>query len=317
MHPRNSVGFIFAVIASVFVSGHSAVADSITLTSCADTTLLEVVPDNNDGGMPFFNCGTTQNGTRNRGLVKFDIAGNLPLNCKITWAYLVLNVTHHSSAGLDIPYFELHRLLRDWGEGTNTFDPNGSVGQGAPATLGEATWNDRFALTSNHWASPGGAAGIDYVTNITASQIIFTENQSPYYFSNNISDAPLLVADVQTWLDRPATNFGWMILCNDESVDFTARRIASREGDPFLAPQLYIEYLPPPKIDNVVQTNQQLNLYFTARAGTNYSVEFRIDLAPSNTWFTLTNFSPFPAPTNLIISDIITGTRRFYRLRMY
>jgi hypothetical protein len=289
-------------------------ADSISLISVADTTLIELNPDNNNGGMTFFNCGTTQNYTRNRGLLKFNVAGSIPGHSQITSAYLTLSVIHSSSGGLAIPYFDLHRVLKDWGEGTNTYSTSTGLGQGTPATVGEATWNDRFALTTNHWNAPGGAAAMDYSPVITASQIIYTEVESPYFFSNSPPDAPQLVGDVQSWLDHPETNFGWILICDDESVAFTAHRISSREGDPFMAPTLVIEYTPPPRIDGVDQTGNEFNLHFTAQAGRSYTVEFTDALSLTNAWQTLTNIPPPSADTNLVVSDVITNRQRFYRL---
>lgn len=289
-------------------------ADSTNLISVADTTLIELNPSNNNGGMTFFNCGTTQNYTRNRGLLKFDVAGSIPHNSQITSAYLVLSVIHSSSGGLAIPYFDLHRVLRDWGEGTNTYSTLTGMGQGTPATAGEATWDYRFALTTNSWGTPGGAASVDYSPVITASQIIYTEAQSPYFFSNSPPDAPQLASDVQLWLDHPETNFGWILICDDESVAFTAHRISSREGDPFLAPTLVVEYTPPPQIDGVDQTGNEFNLRFTAQAGHSYTIEFTDALPAANAWQTLTNIPAASTNTNLVISDAITNRQRYYRL---
>ncbi|HEU5108731.1 MAG TPA: hypothetical protein VFT95_09260, partial [Micromonosporaceae bacterium] len=49
----------------------------------------------------------------------------------------------------------------------------------------------------------------------------------------------------QSWLDDPATNFGWMLV-GDESRPQTAKRFDSREiDDPLLQPALEIVYTPP------------------------------------------------------------------------
>jgi len=51
-----------------------------------------------------------------------------------------------------------------------------------------------------------------------------------------------MVADVQSWLASPSTNFGWIVV-GDESANLTAKRFGSREHpDPNLRPRLTIVY---------------------------------------------------------------------------
>src|SRR5581483_1225495 len=276
----------------------------------ADTTLQEVVPDNNNGGMTWFNCGVTLNGTRNRGLVKFDIAGNVPAGSRITDGYLQVSVLQGSvDAGPNSEFLDLHRVLRDWGEGTNTTPSTSNGNRGTPATVGEATWNDRFALTTNHWGAPGAEAEIDYLTDVSAEQVIYNVAQSPFFFSST----PQFLADLQLWLDHPQANFGLILIPTDETTAGTARRFGSREGDPDLAPQLFVVYTPP--IGRVEAVGNQFRLHFTAQAGQAYEVDYASNLNDGAVWQTLTNV---PAPmdtTNVVVTDTIGGQQRFYRLK--
>ena len=48
-----------------------------------------------------------------------------------------------------------------------------------------------------------------------------------------------MVADVQSWLDNPANNFGWLVK-GDESTSTTAKRFDSRQST--VPPVLTIEY---------------------------------------------------------------------------
>ena len=123
------------------------------------------------------------------------------------------------------------------------------------------------------------------------------------------------MADVQTWLDDPTTNFGWMLIGQAEEANFTARRFASHE-DTGRAPYLVIDYVPPPEVDFIAVRNGQVNLSFAAQANQTYAVEFRASLSWSNDWSTLTNFAAQPTATNLVASDPVTDRERFYRLRL-
>ncbi len=140
--------------------------------------------------------------------------------------------------------FGLHRVLSPWGEGNKS--PVSNPGFGLPATAGEATWNDRFALQSAPWNAPGGVAGSDYAAAASSGTFIYDVGSSPYVFAST----PALVSDVQGWLNNPVGNFGWMLISQSENVDFTARRFASRE-DLARAPVLEIQYTVVPKPSSV------------------------------------------------------------------
>jgi len=215
----------------------TVLGDEVFLTPSADTTLLEVAPDNNLGGQTYFNSGTTQNGTRNRGLLQFDLS-QIPQSAAITSVNLYLEVVHVPSCGYAPSAFGLHPVLAPWGEGNKSTSI--SPGQGAPATVGEATWNDRFALMGQPWSVPGGAPGVDYATAASTDEYLYGVNQ--YVFASR----PQLVADVQGWLNNPKSNFGWMLISESEDTRFTARRFGSRE-DPNNAPLLEVQYVVVPE----------------------------------------------------------------------
>ena len=54
-----------------------------------------------------------------------------------------------------------------------------------------------------------------------------------------------MVADVQSWLDNPASNFGWLVL-GDETAIATAKRFDTRESAS--PPMLTIEFIPAPRM---------------------------------------------------------------------
>jgi hypothetical protein len=222
-----------------FVICHSSFADIVILHPSADTTLHENFPDNNMGAQPWFNAGTTQNGPRTRGLMQFDISGSLPAGAIINSVALTIEVVKQPADGDAPSNFELHRMLVGWGEGMGVgFPPT----LGAPAQLGEACWNSPAAMTGAQWGAPGGLAGVDFAAQRSADTFIYSVNFSPYTFGTSSG----LIADVQSWLDHPQSNFGWMMLTESENEIFSARRFASRE-DPFRAPILEIEFTPVPE----------------------------------------------------------------------
>ena len=303
---------IFGLIGGLALGFHACLvrSESVTLTSLADTTLIETEPGNNLGGAIIVNSGTTQNFTRNRGLFRFDFMGQIPPGSRITRADFVVEVTGQPKEEQNASSFGLHRVLKPWGEGDKTSPDPIHPGLGAPATAGEATWTHRFAFTTNIWAVPGGAATNDYVPELSSETFVYGLGDSPYTFVST----PRLVTDVQAWVDDPARNFGWMLISQSEELNFTARRFASRE-DTGREPYLVIEYAPP-KIDSPTIANGRFTFSFAVQSNQNYIVEFLPSLLPSNNWSTVTNFVAQPASTNLIVSGPISGGQRFYRLRL-
>jgi hypothetical protein len=274
------------------------------LNPSADTALLENFPTNNFGGQKYFNAGTTQNYTRNRGLIKFDLAAQLPAGAKITAVSLTVEVVGQPIDGDNPSTFELHRMLRDWGEGAGSGNP---PTLGRPALPGEADWTYRFAQTTNIWATPGGLPNIDFADFGSSEQYIYGTSLSPYTFESSADT----VADAQLWLDSPASNFGWMLISRSETDNFSARRFASRE-DLLRAPILTVDYFVV-KIDQISITEGKANLSFTAEAGYPYRLEF-CDALSSSTWQTLTNVPPQAATDSILVQDTLGGVQRYYRL---
>jgi hypothetical protein len=121
-------------------------------------------------------------------------------------------------------------MLADWGEGASTF-PGGA---GAPAEAGDATWNYRYYLNET-WTNPGG----DFVATSSASTLCAFSGVD--YIWNN----PVMADEVQSWINDPCSNFGWILIGNEVDT-FTAKRFASREwaGDPAVRPRLAVTYVP-------------------------------------------------------------------------
>ncbi|MEO7297460.1 MAG: DNRLRE domain-containing protein [Verrucomicrobiota bacterium] len=273
-----------------------------------DTTLVELAPDNNLGGNEFVIAGTSGIGTKYRGLFKFDLRC-IPPNSKIKSATLSLEVTGEPPTDSVSSTFELHRMLKNWGEG-NKLSEETSKGLGATAGTNEATWNSPFAFTSNSWSFPG--ASNDFVPSVSSSAPVDPASGFPVFASN-----PQMVDDAQLWTSNPSTNFGWLLKSALEETRRTGRRFGSREfaaGDTNSRPFLEIEFVQPPQILFPQITNGQFRFSFLAESNSAYNVQFVTSLGSTNLWQTLTNISAMPVSTNILVEDMLSSVTRFYRV---
>jgi hypothetical protein len=202
-------------------------AETVTLGAALDATLIEDPRGElaNGAGPALFVGRTSQSmGSLRRALLFFDVASAIPRGVEIESVELVLVLTpsHDPIASVSV-----HRVLSPWSEGPSA----SSGGSGVQALADDATWlHARYP--SEFWALPGG----DYAPG--ASGVTAVGEPGAYSWSTT----PAQVADVQAWLDDPASNHGWLLI-GDESAPSTSKRFASRE-DPTtgLQPQLRIVY---------------------------------------------------------------------------
>ena len=208
------------------------------LQAAHDETLIESsMGELSDGSGPVFLVGRTGQpaGSIRRGLITFDIASVIPAGSKITSVKLTLNMKlgagekRQGEGGSSQSRITLHRVLTGWGEGPSRSEG----GRGAQAMEGDATWIHTF-YPNSLWSSPGG----DYAPNESSAQEV--ADTGPYVWNST----PAMVADVQSWLDSPAKNFGWILL-GDETRGATAKVFNSRQSpDEATRPQLTITFVP-------------------------------------------------------------------------
>lgn len=208
-----------------------AVISTVVISATRDDFINSASPDNNAGAQTHLAAGRVDsnggNGIR-RGLIGFDLVGQIPTGSTVMSVTFNLNVTRQPSFGAVDSNFRLYRLITDWGEGAKT----GNSGQAA--TDGEVTWN-----AARHNVSDWTANGGDFVNTVSASTAVSGVG------SYSWASTPELVADVQGWLDNPATSFGWLLRSDNEVDAKTARLFGSKEGNNpatitinFMAPQL-------------------------------------------------------------------------------
>ena len=168
-------------------------------------------------------------------------------------------------------------MLQDWGEGTSNSGFSG--GGGAPATAGDATWLHTFFNTAL-WINPGG----DFSATVSGSQSVGT---LPGDFT--LGSTSQMVADVQSWLDDPSNNFGWLLL-NNEIVVQTARKFGSRENLTVAnRPLLTVEYIPIADLDNSGFINLVDYALFANEWGAN-------DCSALNDWCNRADMAPVGSP---------------------
>ena len=187
----------------------------MTLNPSKDTTIYDDGEGTlSNGAGEFIFAGVTRIGAVRRGLIAFDIAGNVPAGATVQEVTLTMNLSQ-TTAGPET--VALHRVLADWGEGAS--DAIANEGKGAPAEPGDATWM-RTGVGEATWESPGG----DFVEAPSASVVATDKGQT---FTWGPSEG--MTADVQGWLDAPDTNAGWLLHGNEDGTR-TAKRFDSRQN---------------------------------------------------------------------------------------
>jgi len=203
----------------------AASADTVSLLAQKDNTIyLDLNGQLSNGHGIYLFVGRTTNDLLRRGLIGFDLS-SIPTNATITAATLSLfsNRPRPNDVAVDV---SLNRALRDWGEGASDAGDPGGIG--AQAQTNDATWLHNFYDTS-FWTTAGG----DFSPTSSATTPVLENGIYTWSGSG-------LLADVQSWVSNPATNFGWFILAPEKDTG-NAQRFNTRQntGD---VPQLTVTY---------------------------------------------------------------------------
>ena len=213
-------------LAPVLLAAQMALASEVTIPPIKDNTLFQHDEGTlSSGAGSYLFVGNSDNGASRRALITFDIAAHIPEGATINRVKLILNMSGSSERTADVT---LHRILADWGEGTSA--PSGQEEGGSTATEGDATWIHTFFSTRT-WDVPGG----DFAELPSSSREV--GGPGSYFWTGSE-----MAADVQVWLDHPASNFGWMML-GVEGSDPSAKRFDSREnGEEVNRPVLEVHF---------------------------------------------------------------------------
>lgn len=207
-----------------FCAGLAWGAEYVLETEISDTTIYEE-SQNAGGGIDGVFSGTILTGQRRRALIKADLSA-IPATETVESVTLELTVDR-SGGGVGGIEYTLHRVEKDWGEGTAT--ANNAGGRGGPAGAGDATWvsNQHGSAT---WTAPGG----DFAA--TASAAATTGGAG----STTTWSGPGLLADVQFFLDNPGQNFGWILISTIEGTNQRVQKFDSSEASVTTVPRLTI-----------------------------------------------------------------------------
>jgi len=201
---------------------------SITLETIRDTTIYSQAENSNGQGSYIF-VGETQGEEERRALLAFDLS-EIPSDAAILEASLSLYMNKTVVGGVNI---HLHRLIRDWGEGPS--DAPGQEGMGAPAEEGDSTW-----LQSIYPDTPWEVAGGEFISQPSATAIVGGTGYDEWSGDG-------LITDVQGWIDRPNTNYGW-ILVGETGVTTTKRFDSRHSSNPDRRPTLTVTYTAGPPL---------------------------------------------------------------------
>ncbi|MGE3107999.1 MAG: DNRLRE domain-containing protein [Phycisphaerales bacterium] len=218
---------------STMCLGAACAADTITILPSKDNTLYQDdlgLLSNGQGAYLF--AGVNGLGEIRRAVIAFDLSA-IPPGSTVKSVTLRLNMSRTQDAAEPV---SLHRALQDWGEGTSNAAAN--EGRGAPAATGDATWIHTFFDTSEWTDGASPAPGGHFVLAPSATTAV--DQVGPYSWSD-----PLMVSDVQTWVDVGSVNFGWVIRGFEDGAS-TAKRFDSRENSVVAnRPQLTVTFTPP------------------------------------------------------------------------
>jgi hypothetical protein len=216
----------------------------VTLSPSKDNTIYEESVNSNALGQHIFTGNTAPQGgpSKRRALLRFPVNFATPVT--IVSVTLTLYCTKTISGASNV---SLHKLNADWGEGTS--DAGSSAdGLGVAPSTNDATWQDRF-YNVNQWTTQGGS----FVQTASATTAVDAQGAAYSWTSAQMT------ADVQSWADNPATNFGWIVI-GDETNVTTAKRFASRENaTSSFRPVLTITYSGPVPVTLSAFTVREIN----------------------------------------------------------
>jgi hypothetical protein len=196
-------------------------AATITVNPKEDAYIRQFDPDRtfgDYGGEPSLVSGALGSRAQfevRRALLRFDVSA-IPPGSVVNSATLQMTVVMVPLSPVNST-FDIRRVLQSW-------------------TEGGVSWNSRSGA-GTPWQVPGATGAGDSVSTPSSFVAVGSANFTAYTFPSTAA----LVADVQGWVNDASSNFGWMLISENEVSPETARRFGARE-DSLHAPVLTINY---------------------------------------------------------------------------
>ena len=223
--------FVCAVIGSQAIAATLVLQQGLNnYTGTQDTTIYDTDVNNSAGGFPYLYVGQSQNRGSRRSLIRFDLSA-IAAGSTVTSATLQFYIDPISRPTSITG--SVHRLTRTWTEGNNLIPDQNAGGAGAPAQPGDTTWN-HVSFNTMLWNTAGG----EFAAQPAATGVLGNADTFAFFSGQG------LAADVQTWVETPSLNYGWIVR-GDEAEIWTAKRLFSSESTDPRKPILYIEFTPP------------------------------------------------------------------------
>jgi hypothetical protein len=206
-------------------AGKTVIAQDLMIPAVKDNTLYSESDSSNGKGNYLF-TGLTAVGNERRALLQFDLSNIQPADSVVS-ASLELYLSKTTSGDYSVG---LYKIKRSWGEGIS--DAKFEEGGGATPKPGDATWNYAFYDTSR-WNSTGG----DHEEIASASSIVGAVIGTCTWTGDK------LTSDVRGWINKPDSNFGWMLIIAEQESP-NSKRFNSSENVEF-QPQLIVNLFQP------------------------------------------------------------------------
>ena len=212
------------ILVALAVLAASAHADTVSIPCQRHNTLYQESGDLSDGIGPTIIAGREDfdyTFSLRRALVRFAVDSYIPAGSTITNVQLVLNCARSASNGATAVF----HVTQGWGAHSSDAGYPGDAG--ASASPDDATWVDRF-WPGTPWTSAGG----------DVSALVASIPTTPLG-TVTIGSTSGMINDAQSWLNTPASNFGWLLVGNESTSNVATANVF------FAGPTLTVSYLPP------------------------------------------------------------------------
>lgn len=235
--------YFVLIMAMAYGQGLFSQTMEVTITPTSDNTIF-LESDLSNGLGEFFFAGTSNEEVVKRALVKFTLSQDIPDGVTIDSAKVILYPVKVKPGTTSL---DVHLLTTQWGEGTSKAEDGD--GKGAPATIGDATWN--FAMyNSVPWVKVGGDFALEKSASFDVS-----------LGENAVFSSERITLDVNYWLQNPTRNYGW-ILIGDESAKATSVKFVSKDNPEQVQwPKLKLYYEGTSSITRFDESASKLTVY--------------------------------------------------------